>query len=435
MQSESMQKKCDVNQIRFSIDRGGTFTDVYAEVPGEPGFRIVKLLSEDQANYPDAPREGIRRILEDITGQPIRDGDVDASHIEWIRMGTTVATNALLERKGARCALVITKGFGDVLQIGNQNRPDLFDLEIKKPDRLYEDVIEVDERIRFLRENETEPEGSVVDGITGDRFVVRTPLNLDSLRPRLQEIYDKGIRCLSVVLMHAYAWPDHEKAIFRLAKEMGFTQISLSSTVMPRVKLVARGDTTTVDAYLNPYIRAYLESFRKGFKDNLKNTRLLFMQSDGGLAPADEFTGSRAILSGPAGGVVGFAMTTCAHLKDRPVIGFDMGGTSTDVSRFDGEFELIFETETAGVRIQAPQLNIKTVAAGGAAGFFLEITCLWWDRIVLVRIPDPYVTAKRGIWRLQTPIWCWGAFSLNISRISLVLPKISPWIFMAVFQQ
>lgn len=231
-----------MNNIRFSIDRGGTFTDVYAEVPGEKGFRVVKLLSEDKANYSDAPREGIRRILSDIYGRKVKDGEVDAGQIKGIRMGTTVATNALLERKGARCALVVTRGFGDVLQIGNQSRPDLFDLKIEKPVLLYEEVVEVEERIRFLRENETQPEGRIVKGITGDRFVVRTPLNLEDLRWKLEKIYKKGIRGLSVVLLHAYAWPDHEQTIGRLAREMGFTQVSLSSEVMPRVKLVPRGD-------------------------------------------------------------------------------------------------------------------------------------------------------------------------------------------------
>jgi 5-oxoprolinase (ATP-hydrolysing) len=231
----------DLTKFRFSVDRGGTFTDVYAEVPGEPGFKVVKLLSEDPQNYPDAPREGIRRIVEEITGEPVAKDRFDASAIEWIRMGTTVATNALLERKGARCALVVTRGFGDILQIGNQDRPQIFDLEIKKPDLLYESVIEVDERLRMLRADETGAGKSVVEGITGDRLVLLKKLDAQALRPQLQDAYDRGIRSLAVVLMHAYAWPDHEQAIGRLASEIGFSQISLSSQVMPRVKLVPRG--------------------------------------------------------------------------------------------------------------------------------------------------------------------------------------------------
>ena len=298
----------------------------------------------------------------------------DADRIEWIRMGTTVATNALLERKGASCALVVTRGFGDILQIGNQDRPRIFDLEIKKPELLYREVIEADERLRILGEDEdaSAVEGNIVEAITGDRLAVIRPLDTAAIKSDLKAVYDRGIRSLAVVLMHAYAWPDHEQTIGRLAQEIGFTQISLSSKVMPRVKLVARGDTTMVDAYLNPHIRTYLDSFKHGFKDGLAHTGLLFMQSDGGLAGADGFTGSRAILSGPAGGVVGYAMTTFDAEKKQPVIGFDMGGTSTDVSRFGGEYELVFETQTAGVRIQVFQLHIKTVAAGGGSRLFFD---------------------------------------------------------------
>ncbi len=363
----------DSKRLRFSIDRGGTFTDVYAQVPGQPGFRVVKLLSENPKNYADAPREGIRRILEEVTGTQISPNHFDAGMIEWIRMGTTVATNALLERKGARCALAVSQGFRDILQIGNQDRPRIFDLEIHKPELLYEEVIEVDERIRILRKDEAMPHGKkVVDGITGDRLVVLGTPDLTTLEAQLQTIRDKGIDSLAVVFMHAYAWPEHERLVGKLATQLGFTQISLSSQVMPMVKLVARGDTTMVDAYLNPHIQNYLKNFREGFSDNLQATSLLFMQSDGGLTNADHFTGSRAILSGPAGGVAGYAMTTFNQQTQQPVIGFDMGGTSTDVSRYGGDYELVLEAETAGVRIQAPQLHIKTVAAGGGSRLFFE---------------------------------------------------------------
>ena len=408
-----------IEKIRFSIDRGGTFTDVYAEVPGEPGFRVVKLLSEDPANYADAPREGIRRILEEVTGQSMADDDVDAANIAWIRMGTTVATNALLERKGARCALVVTQGFGDILEIGYQNRPNLFDLKIHKPDLLYEAVVEVDERMRLMGLDDAVSDNPVVCGVTGDLFEVLKAPDLKTVRRQLQEVYASGIRSLAVVLMHAYACPDHEKAIGALARNMGFSQVSLSSEVMPKIKLVARGDTTTVDAYLNPHIRTYLENFSMGFKKNLFGTRLLFMQSDGGLASADTFCGSRAILSGPAGGVVGYAQTTREHSEGRPVIGFDMGGTSTDVSRHDGDYELIFETETAGVRIQAPQLNIKTVAAGGGSRLFFE------NRMFLVgpesagAHPGPVCYRKGGYLALTDA-------NLVLGRI---LPKYFPYIF------
>jgi 5-oxoprolinase (ATP-hydrolysing) len=409
----------DLSKFRFSVDRGGTFTDVYAEIPGDPGFKVVKLLSEDPGNYPDAPREGIRRILEAVTGKAIDKDQFDASDIEWIRMGTTVATNALLERKGARCALVVTKGFGDILQIGNQDRPHIFDLEIKKPDLLYETVIEVDERLRILRPDESAPDQPVVDGITGDRLVLLKALDPKALGPQLQKAYDQGIRSLAVVLMHAYAWPDHEQAIGRMAEEIGFTQISLSSQVMPRVKIVPRGDTTMVDAYLNPHIQTYLNSFRQGFSDKLKATSLLFMQSDGGLARADGFTGSRAILSGPAGGVVGYAMTTCGGSCGRPVIGFDMGGTSTDVSRYGNAYELVFETETAGVRIQAPQLHIKTVAAGGGSRLFFENGMFMVGPESAGAHPGPVCYRKQG--------------HLAVTDANLVLGRIQSQYFPKIF--
>jgi 5-oxoprolinase (ATP-hydrolysing) len=409
----------DPKKFRFSIDRGGTFTDIYAEIPGEPGFRVVKLLSEDPQNYDDAPREGIRRVLAEVTGLDIPGNSVPAEMIEWIRMGTTVATNALLERKGARCALLVTRGFRDILQIGNQDRPDIFDLKIRKPDLLHETVVEVDERLRLLRDGEGTPEGSVVQGVTGERLVVREALDVDVLRPQLQKILDQGIRSLAVVFMHAYAWPDHELAVGRLAKEMGFTQISLSSQVMPMVKLVARGDTTMTDAYLNPHIQNYLNSFRDGFADGLKDTGLLFMQSDGGLARADDFTGSRAILSGPAGGVVGYAMTTFSEASRQPVIGFDMGGTSTDVSRFGGEYELVFETETAGVRIQAPQLHIKTVAAGGGSRLFFDNGMFMVGPESAGAHPGPVCYRKNG--------------HLAVTDANLILGRLQPAYFPKIF--
>ncbi|WP_372681553.1 hydantoinase B/oxoprolinase family protein [Desulfosarcina sp.] len=409
----------DSKKYRFSIDRGGTFTDIYAEIPGKPGFRVVKLLSEDPLNYDDAPREGIRRILAEISGIDIPKNSVPAENIEWIRMGTTVATNALLERKGARCALLVTRGFRDILQIGNQDRPGIFDLEIKKPDLLYETVVEVDERVRMLRDDETNPAQPVVKGITGERMVVLEALDTEVLRPRLQNILDRGIRSLAVVFMHAYAWPEHELAVGRLAREMGFSQISLSSQVMPMVKLVARGDTTMTDAYLNPHIQTYLNSFRKGFAGGLDNTGLLFMQSDGGLARADDFTGSRAILSGPAGGVVGYAMTTFSEVGRQPVIGFDMGGTSTDVSRFGGEYELVFETETAGVRIQAPQLQIKTVAAGGGSRLFFDNGMFLVGPESAGAHPGPVCYRKNG--------------HLSVTDANLILGRLQPDYFPHIF--
>ena len=290
------------DKFRFAIDRGGTFTDIYAEIPGKPEVMVLKLLSEDPRNYPDAPREGIRRIISQATGQNLSVEELPTENIEWIRMGTTVATNALLERQGARCALLVTRGFRDILKIGNQDRPHLFDLEIKKPELLYEKVIEVNERLRLLRTDEEIQGVSVVQGITGERLAVLEKPDLKLLAEQLLKLKEKGINSLAVVFMHAYAWPEHELIVGRLAREMGFGQVSLSSQIMPMVKMVPRGDTAMVDAYLTPHIRTYLESFRRGFKENLEHCNLQFMRSDGGLTPADDFTGSRAILSGPAGG-------------------------------------------------------------------------------------------------------------------------------------
>jgi len=411
----------DLKRFRFSIDRGGTFTDIYAEIPEEPGYRVVKLLSEDPKNYADAPREGIRRIMEATTGRNIPEGaDIDAHLIEWVRMGTTVATNALLERRGSRCALVVTRGFGDVLQIGTQDRPRIFDLEIRKFDLLYETVIEVDERIRLLHPDDAgDPSRPVVSGVTGDRFEVRQRPDIETLRPRLQAVLARGIRSLAVVFLHAYAYPDHERMVGELAREIGFEQISLSSEVMPTVKLVPRGNTTMVDAYLTPHIRNYRDSFRHGFSGGLEDTDLLFMQSDGGLSRAEDFTGSRAILSGPAGGVVGYAMTTFRQTRPEPVIGFDMGGTSTDVSRFGGDFELVHETETAGVRIQAPQLHIKTVAAGGGSRLFFENGMLRVGPASAGAHPGPVCYRKGG--------------HLTVTDANLVLGRLVPTYFPRIF--
>jgi len=405
--------------FRFSIDRGGTFTDVYAEVPGESGFRVVKLLSEDPQNYPDAPREGIRRILEEVTGETFPKESFNADKIEWIRMGTTVATNALLERKGAKTTLVTTKGFRDLLQIGNQSRPNIFDLEISKLDLLYEEVVEVDERVRFVREDEKSSHDSgleIVEGTTGEKFAVLAKPDLAVVRQELNAVFEKGIRAVAVVFLHAYAFPEHERQIGVIAREIGFEQISLSHEVMPMVKMVARGDTTTVDAYLTPHIRNYLQSFRSGFSDNLEKTQLLFMQSDGGLTDSGKFKGSNAILSGPAGGVVGYAVTTDLG---QPVIGFDMGGTSTDVSRYGDDYELVHETETAGVRIQAPQMHIKTVAAGGGSRLFFRNGLFEVGPESAGAHPGPVCYRKEGY--------------LAVTDANLVLGRLHPQYFPKIF--
>ncbi|XP_069477903.1 5-oxoprolinase [Ambystoma mexicanum] len=365
----------DEGKFQFAIDRGGTFTDVFSRCPSGK-VRVMKLLSEDPANYKDAPTEGIRRILEEECGTHFpRDRPINTSRIEWIRMGTTVATNALLERKGERIALVITKGFKDLLHIGNQSRPKIFDLEIVMPTVLYEEVIEVEERVILHRNGCQLPgKGSVKTfiGSSGESIELCQPIDLNRLKRDLEGVLTKGIRSLAVVLMHSYMWPTHELEVGELAREMGFHHVSLSSEVMPMVRIVPRGYTACADAYLTPCIRRYLDGFCTGFQDQLQDVRVLFMRSDGGLTPMENFSGSRAILSGPAGGVVGYAITTYRPEDGQPVIGFDMGGTSTDVSRYSGEYEHVFEATTAGICIQAPQLDVNTVAAGGGSMLFFR---------------------------------------------------------------
>ncbi|KZC09871.1 5-oxoprolinase [Dufourea novaeangliae] len=359
--------------FEFAIDRGGTFTDVYARCPGGK-VRVMKLLSVDPANYEDAPREGIRRILEQETGRKI-DGEIDTSLISWIRMGTTVATNALLERKGARMALLINEGFKDLLFIGNQARPNIFDLQVTTPEVLYKRVIEVKCRVvpalpgRCCLDSK---KWRTVKGSTGEDLFVTQELDEERLKKDLEDLRRSGIESLAVVLAHSYMFAEHEIRVGELAREAGFPQVSLSHEVMPMTRIVPRGFTACADAYLTPHIKQYLEGFASGFKDKLKGVNVLFMQSDGGLTPMNSFNGSRAILSGPAGGVVGYAMTTYGKETNLPVIGFDMGGTSTDVSRYGGSYEHVYESTTAGVTIQAAQLDVNTVAAGGGSMLFFR---------------------------------------------------------------
>uniref|UniRef100_A0A3Q3J6W6 5-oxoprolinase, ATP-hydrolysing n=1 Tax=Monopterus albus TaxID=43700 RepID=A0A3Q3J6W6_MONAL len=353
----------------FAIDRGGTFTDVFVRLP-DGRERVLKLLSRDPQNYKDAPTEGILRVLEEETGQVFpRDQPVDTSLIGWIRMGTTVATNALLERQGERTALLVTKGFKDLLHIGTQARPNLFDLEVAVPDVLYEEVIEVDERVVLMQDGCQLPRK---DSNTGDSLEVWKELDLERVEDDLRDVLSRGITSLAVLLLHSYIWSNHEKAVGALARRLGFTQVSLSSEVMPMVRVVPRGYTVCADAYLTPKIHQYLKGFTSSFKDGLKDVDVLFMQSDGGLTPMEQFCGSRAILSGPAGGVVGYAITSYSQMEKKPVIGFDMGGTSTDVSRYAGQYEHVFEAATAGITLQAPQLDINTVAAGGGSRLFFR---------------------------------------------------------------
>lgn len=322
---------------QFWVDRGGTFTDIVARRP-DGTLLTHKLLSDNPAQYPDAALAGIRKLL----GLGA-DETIPGHLIEAVKMGTTVATNALLERKGDRTVLFITKGFRDALRIGYQERPRIFARHIVLPELLYDRIEEVDERV------------------TAHGDILQAPNN-DAVRRQLEDAYAAGFRSIAIVLMHAYRYPRHEAQVAALARAVGFTQVSVSHEVSPMMKLVGRGDTTVVDAYLSPILRRYVDRVAS----ELAGVRLMFMQSNGGLTAADRFQGKDSILSGPAGGIVGMARTAQAAGANS-LIGFDMGGTSTDVSHFSGEFERAFETQVAGVRLRAPMMNIHTVAAGGGS--------------------------------------------------------------------
>ena len=322
---------------QFWIDRGGTFTDVVARAP-DGAIKVHKLLSDNPEHYRDAALQGIRDVLGLAADAPLPDAEIDA-----IKMGTTVATNALLERKGTPTVLAITRGLGDALRIGYQHRPDIFARHIVLPEQLYTQVVEIEERRR-------------ADG------EILIPLDLERTRADLEAARAKGAQAVAVVLMHGFRYPEHEQAVAGIARELGFAQVSVSHEASPLMKIVGRGDTTVVDAYLSPILRAYVDHVA----DEAGDVRLMFMQSNGGLVDAQRFAGKDAILSGPAGGIVG-AMKTAEIAGFERIIGFDMGGTSTDVTHYAGAFERAFDTEVAGVRLRAPMMKIHTVAAGGGS--------------------------------------------------------------------
>ncbi|EEU34186.1 uncharacterized protein NECHADRAFT_72144 [Fusarium vanettenii 77-13-4] len=364
--------------IRIAIDRGGTFTDAWAEVPGRSEHIVFKILSVCPDEYDDAPTECIRQILEIALEKSIPKGSLlDLEPIESIRMGTTVATNALLERKGDRVAFLATKGFRDILLIGNQTRPDLFDLAVRRLEQLYETVVEIDERVTIEGASEA-PETAPIDvasdpalvmGQTGEVVRIMKKPDLAVVRADLEKLKGQGFKNVAIGLMHSYTYPEHELQVKNLAEEMGF-KVSASSVLQSMAKYVPRSQSAVADAYLTPMTMAYLDGFRKNFKGQLEDesaNKLLICQSDGGLTSWSKFTGLRGVLSGPAGGVVGLSRTCYDDADGTPVLGFDMGGTSTDVARYSGALEHIFESTIAEVTIQTPQLDINTVAAGGGS--------------------------------------------------------------------
>ncbi|GBO53432.1 5-oxoprolinase [Pseudanabaena sp. lw0831] len=347
MSDSSVEVSQDNHKWQFWIDRGGTFTDIVAQNP-DGQIVLHKLLSENPDRYIDAPIQGIRDILGLAQSEPIPVAEIAA-----IKMGTTVATNALLERKGDRTVLLITKGFRDALRIGYQNRPNIFARHIILPEMLYEQVIGVEERYSAHGE-------------------VLIALDEELALRELQKIYDLGIRACAIALMHSYRYPDHERRLAELAKQVGFTQVSVSHEISSLIKFISRGDTTVVDAYLSPILRRYVDrvSAELGNLDN-NSTKLMFMQSNGGLIEANSFQGKNSILSGPAGGIVGAVQTSLKAGFDK-IISFDMGGTSTDVAHYAGSYERSLSTEVAGVRLSTPMMAIHTVAAGGGSLLFFD---------------------------------------------------------------
>ncbi len=380
-------------QWEFWIDRGGTFTDVVARGP-DGDLTTLKLLSENPGRYADAAVEGIRRALGLVDGQAIADGAIRA-----VKMGTTVATNALLERKGDRTLLVITRGFGDLLRIGYQTRPRLFDLKITRPDLLYEAVIEADERL--------DAEGGVLRA-----------LDEAALAEGLAKARAEGIEAVAIAFLHAHVNPAHEARAAELAVAAGFTQVSTSHEVSRLAKLVGRGDTTVVDAYLSPILRRYVAQVEGALDLGRATGGLYFMQSNGGLTDAHRFQGKDAILSGPAGGIVGMVRTAEAAGYDR-LIGFDMGGTSTDVSHYAGSYERSFETEVAGVRMRAPMMDIHTVAAGGGS------ICTFRDGRYQVGPESAGADPGPACYRRGGP--------LTVTDCNVMLGRLSPEHFPAVF--
>ncbi|AFZ15395.1 5-oxoprolinase (ATP-hydrolyzing) [Crinalium epipsammum PCC 9333] len=397
--------------LKVFADRGGTFTDIvaitnnqtiinrlvkYSErflivpLPNQQWVIVYKLLSEKSEQYQDAVIQGIRDIIGISSTESI-----SSEAIEIVKMGTTVATNALLERKGDRVLLVITKGFKDALQIGYQNRPNIFARQIILPTMLYEQVIEVEERY----------------DAHGKELI---PVNIEQVREDLQTAYKTGIRSCAIVFMHSDRYPYHEQQIAQIAQEIGFTQISISHQVSPLMKLVSRGDTTVVDAYLTPILRRYVNQVTR----QLPGVKLMFMKSDGGLVVAEQFQGKDSILSGPAGGIVG-AIKTSKRAGFELVITFDMGGTSTDVAHFKGEYERQLESEIAGVRMRVPVLAINTIAAGGGSILFFDGSSYRVGPESAGSNPGPACYRRGGL--------------LTVTDANVMLGKIHPQYFPAVF--
>ncbi|TVY56694.1 Uncharacterized protein LCER1_G003002 [Lachnellula cervina] len=410
--------------VKITIDRGGTFCDVWASI--SDGREIIfKLLSVDPSSYKDALTEAVRRVLEFLTGQPVARGTLlDGSSIEWIRVGTTVATNALLERKGERFAFLTSRGFKDVCLIGNQTRPKLFDLNIRRPGVLYDKVVPISGRVTIEDYvlnpypcNHDFSDTSLVTTASGDVVRIVEDLDEDDTRRQLGELKSAGYKSLGVCFVHSHIFPDHERMVAEIAREIGFDFVTISSDLSQQVKFVNRANSACADAYLARTVREFVDGFSGNF--SVQPRRIEFMQSDGGLVSSSKFSGLKAILSGPAGGVVAIAKTCYDEKEGTPIIGFDMGGTSTDVSRFERSFEHVFDTTISGTTIAAPMLDVKTIAAGG--GSILQ----WKNKMFVVGPESAGAHPGPACYRKGGP--------LTITDANLLLGRLVPEQFPSIF--
>lgn len=405
-------------KFEFSVDRGGTFTDIFCILYDDQGQMIgvdrTKLLSED-SHYEDSISEGIRRLISKNIGSPI-EGPIPSKLLVSVRIGTTIGTNALLERKGARTALLMTKGFKDLLKIGNQSRPKIFELNIKKFGTLFEEIEEVDERIEVFSPHEKSIEEQEKTG----RFAIKKTIDKEKVKNSLQELKSKGIDSIAVSLMHSYEYAEHELQVKQIAQEVGFKYVFLSHESSNKIGYLARSSTCLLDAYLFPVIQKYFERILRNFENEGRDIPIYLMQSDGALSGINDFTGSKSILSGPAGGVSGFSKTTVIENQtSKKVIGFDMGGTSTDVSTFEGTYEMNYESEVAGTFVSTPHLDINTVAAGGGS-------CLTFSSQML-RVGPESAGSNPG------PV-CYGKGGLlAVTDANLLLGRIIPDYFPKIF--
>lgn len=405
-------------KFEFSVDRGGTFTDIFCVLYSDDGTMTgvdrTKLLSEDP-HYDDSVSEGIRRIISKHLNRPI-EGPIPASLLVSIRIGTTIGTNALLERKGAATGLLMTKGFKDLLKIGNQSRPKIFELNIHKFGTLFQEVIEIEERIEVSSPYDPMPE----DGSEIEKYQVVTPLDKEQVRRQLENLKAAGIESIAISLMHAYIYPQHEQEIAAIAREVGFAHVFTSHEASNKLGYLARSSTCLLDAYLYPVIQKYFARILRNFENDGKDIPIYLMQSDGALAGLNDFTGSKSILSGPAGGVAGFSKTTIfGGQLSKKVIGFDMGGTSTDVSTFEGTYEMNYESEIAGTFVSTPHLDINTVAAGGGSCLTFSSQMLRVGPESAGSHPGPVCYGKKG--------------HLAVTDANLMLGRILPNLFPKIF--